>query len=678
MGILDTLKNISTKAVSPARRLYQLPHGQVKAPVWKDWNTEQAIKSGLKASVWVYACISRKAAAISSVPLYVERRTAQNEWEREEGHELEVLLDQPNPYMSGQQMRELWAYYMDLGGNGLFHKVMLRNQPAELWLLRPDYVTPVPSERAGVSHYEYYLGGGMVKVPAEDVIHMMLPDPSNPYWGMSPLQAAAKVVDTDVEAVNWNKVSLQNRAVVDGILSTAEYLTDDQINDARKHIREALLADGVNGRNMLVTSGGLSWQQMGLSPVEMDFMNSREFNLREIHTVFGVDPLLTGAQVDSSGRANKQEAKRDFWEETIIPALDRFVEGLNRDLIRYWDPASEQIGTMPSLRIAYDLANVPALAENFDEKVTTARTLWSMGVPLNMINQRLELGFEDIPGGDVGRTQAPSLFTNAPAHGQKKHQCKSLSRTRVQWENRMASEIEDVFEEEKRMVTRAVLTGDTRHVEDVLRMNARTWQDTLAAFYRAAAPTFSNEWERDYLKNMPRPHTKQLSDGITALMERWITTQATKRSRLLLDSTWNDINDILIANQAAGQPLTTAAELITEKYNAWLGADDHIEMSRAHTIARTEMGAAYGEAQQQTAHMAMDEYGFIVEKEWSTAGEERVRPSHEEIDGERRGIDEYYSNGLMYPGDPNGPPEEVINCRCAEMHHIIHAEGGEF
>ena len=34
------------------------------------------------------------------------------------------------------------------------------------------------------------------------------------------------------------------------------------------------------------------------------------------------------------------------------------------------------------------------------------------------------------------------------------------------------------------------------------------------------------------------------------------------------------------------------------------------------------------------------------------------------VDGEIRALDEKFSNGLMYPGDPSGSAAEVINCRC--------------
>lgn len=53
-----------------------------------------------------------------------------------------------------------------------------------------------------------------------------------------------------------------------------------------------------------------------------------------------------------------------------------------------------------------------------------------------------------------------------------------------------------------------------------------------------------------------------------------------------------------------------------------------------------------------------------VLKQWDATLDGRTRPSHARIDGEIRETDEEYSNGLMFPGDPSGPAEEVIFCRC--------------
>ncbi len=50
---------------------------------------------------------------------------------------------------------------------------------------------------------------------------------------------------------------------------------------------------------------------------------------------------------------------------------------------------------------------------------------------------------------------------------------------------------------------------------------------------------------------------------------------------------------------------------------------------------------------------------------WATQGDRRVRHSHEKIDGMVRKDGEPFPNGLRFPGDPEGPPEETSNCRCA-------------
>ena len=89
-----------------------------------------------------------------------------------------------------------------------------------------------------------------------------------------------------------------------------------------------------------------------------------------------------------------------------------------------------------------------------------------------------------------------------------------------------------------------------------------------------------------------------------------------------------------------------------------------IGFNNAVRIARTE-----GHRVQTTATMdAMTEAkkkGASVVKQWDATLDARTRDSHAKVDGEVRELDEPFSNGLMFPGDPNGDAAEVINCRCA-------------
>ena len=48
----------------------------------------------------------------------------------------------------------------------------------------------------------------------------------------------------------------------------------------------------------------------------------------------------------------------------------------------------------------------------------------------------------------------------------------------------------------------------------------------------------------------------------------------------------------------------------------------------------------------------------------------RTRHSHRLLDGETRDVDDTFSNGCEYPGDPKGEPAEVYNCRCTLISQI--------
>jgi hypothetical protein len=95
-----------------------------------------------------------------------------------------------------------------------------------------------------------------------------------------------------------------------------------------------------------------------------------------------------------------------------------------------------------------------------------------------------------------------------------------------------------------------------------------------------------------------------------------------------------------------------------------LAGQTRIGKNNAMRIARTE-----GHRIQTTAAMDVmeqaKEKGADVVKQWDAALDGRTRASHRAVDGEIREVEEKFSNGLMYPGDPSGGAKEVINCRCA-------------
>lgn len=93
--------------------------------------------------------------------------------------------------------------------------------------------------------------------------------------------------------------------------------------------------------------------------------------------------------------------------------------------------------------------------------------------------------------------------------------------------------------------------------------------------------------------------------------------------------------------------------------------------ARAETIARTEAGRATAEAREEMVRQMIERTGLDprrLKRIWNATGDDRTRDWHESMDGQRRGLDEPFVDGLgnrlRYPHDPQAPPETTINCRC--------------
>lgn len=98
--------------------------------------------------------------------------------------------------------------------------------------------------------------------------------------------------------------------------------------------------------------------------------------------------------------------------------------------------------------------------------------------------------------------------------------------------------------------------------------------------------------------------------------------------------------------------------------------------NRARVIAQTETTRAYGAGTLAAGLEQSRVTGRLLRKRWDTEQDSKVRTSHREVDGEVRDLGmPFYVDGvpLQFPGDPIGPPESVINCRCDLM--ILNEEG---
>jgi uncharacterized protein with gpF-like domain len=92
--------------------------------------------------------------------------------------------------------------------------------------------------------------------------------------------------------------------------------------------------------------------------------------------------------------------------------------------------------------------------------------------------------------------------------------------------------------------------------------------------------------------------------------------------------------------------------------------------NRATVVARTEaIGALNGGRNDGFAQVA-SQLGGPFEKMWIATADTRTRETHRKAEGQRVAIGAAFAVGeamLAYPGDPAGPPGEVIQCRCTTV-----------
>jgi HK97 family phage portal protein len=326
---------------------------KVGQPQWTPRNYAALAKEGFAGNAIGYRCVRMIAEAASSVPVLVY------DGEKElSSHPLKQLLARPNPAQSGRELMENIISFLLVAGNSYLEVSTLDETPRELVSLRPDRMKVVAGANGWPEAYEYAVGGASTRLPAETVLHIKLFNPLDDYYGMSPLEAAARSIDTHNAASAWNKAMLDNAARPSGALVFAAsdgHLTTEQFDRLKSELENNYQGAANAGRPM-VLEGGLDWKEMGFSPRDMEFIEAKNASAREVALAFGVPPMLLGIPGDNTF-ANYAEANRTFWRQSVVPLLGRVTEAVSNWL-------GPQFGE--GIRVGYDLDQVEALSVDRD------------------------------------------------------------------------------------------------------------------------------------------------------------------------------------------------------------------------------------------------------------------------------------------------------------------------
>jgi len=127
---------------------------------------------------------------------------------------------------------------------------------------------------------------------------------------------------------------------------------------------------------------------------------------------------------------------------------------------------------------------------------------------------------------------------------------------------------------------------------------------------------------------------------------------------------WFNARTEIAAGLAAGEDIPTIAQRVREAAG--------VTEPRARVIARTESHGARNTVNAASVRRAANAFGSAdaFSRRWQAAEDARTRPTHVDADGQTVGLNEPFTVGgasLDFPGDPAGPPGEVINCRCTTI-----------
>jgi HK97 family phage portal protein len=208
--------------------------------------------------------------------------------------------------------------------------------------------------------------------------------------GASLAQSIYFDIEQFINAGQHNLSTLKRGATPSGLLTLdtelSEMLSDEQRESLKEQLQNYYSGAENAGRTGFIDAP-IKWQQMSQTNKDMDFLQLKRDTESMIYKRFKIP--LPFVSEETMTMANRESARLDFYQDAILPLLNRIYSELTMFLM-YRYPGSED------LIITYDISKIPALEPR---KLDQVGKLKSLDV-LSTNEIRSMVGEDVVVGGD--------------------------------------------------------------------------------------------------------------------------------------------------------------------------------------------------------------------------------------------------------------------------------------
>ena len=271
----------------------------------------------------VFACVRLIAETVAGLPIHLYELSQQADGSARRklaaDHPLAKLLaHKPNRYQTRIEFFETLVMQLALHGNAYCLKQSIRSRLVGLLPLMSAQVQTKLMPGGNVVH-EYHSGKDVVVYSEESIWHIKLF--GNGIIGLSPMGHAKNSLGIAISAEERVSKMANNGFKPSGVLMIDKVLTKPQREAIRANFAD--LSEG--GEDTLrVLEAGMTYQQVSMNPKDVQFMESRRFQMEDIARFFGVPSvMINDTKATTAWGSGIEQIVQGFYKLTIRPYLER-------------------------------------------------------------------------------------------------------------------------------------------------------------------------------------------------------------------------------------------------------------------------------------------------------------------------------------------------------------------